>query len=111
MKTIPSFSFVRAQSGSPQFPKIWLASLADTGRFFRSAQGKILFLAQTSPDEFISLGRADELRAVIEDGSVLVLSGDAPNADDWKALWHATSDHRWRLPSAANRFVPAQVRP
>jgi hypothetical protein len=99
----PEFQFVRAQSGGYHWPKHWTLALASTGRFFRSAQGRVLFLAQTSPDEFIALGRYAELKAIIEDGAVLRLTGDTPDESEWKFLYYALNDHRWRLPSASNR--------
>jgi hypothetical protein len=105
MTTIPTFKFCRATSGSREFPREFLTALAETRRFYRNSIGKVLFLVNTAPDEFIELRRTEEFRSIIEDASVIRLTGDAPNDDDYKALFYAVLDHRWRLPGAGSRTV------
>lgn len=96
----------RAADRGP-FPKEWLAALSRTGRFYRSAQrGQILFLVENGPPpEFVTIGRREELRSVLEGADFLSITGDELTLDDWAGLWFNLSDNRWRLPSSARAFA------
>ncbi len=104
-QTMKTFEYRSAQAGDRgPLPKQFVQTLIDTGRFFRSARGHVLFLASTRPfDEFVAIARRDELRAILESGEVLQLTGDELDADDYQGMWFWLSDFRWKLPSVNAR--------
>jgi hypothetical protein len=106
----PTFEFIRSENGSLQWPKGWMQALTSTGRFFRSREGKMLFLVQDNPAEWVAVSRWQELKSILIDGSVLRITGDALDDNDWQAIGHITGDTRWRLPSASNRSSQAVQR-
>lgn len=87
------------------FPRTLIAALANTGRFFRSAAGKILFLVQSNPDEFIPVTRREELRAILEGSDFFEFTGDKLTLDDWAGIWFAAYDFRVKLPSSSRRYA------
>lgn len=100
-----TFEYRRSTLDFYKFPKQWHAALAATGRFYRNKEGRCLFLVAENDGaaEFMVVSRMEELRGLVESGEFIRITGDVLTDSDWRSIWHAHSDHRWRLPSASNR--------
>ncbi|HEX5462247.1 MAG TPA: hypothetical protein VFX20_19935 [Steroidobacteraceae bacterium] len=114
----PTFDFDRAMLGLDSslvgpYPKRewalrWLNLLGESGRWFRTVRGQIVYLADRGPpDSFVHVSNRLEFQTLVQDGESVIVRSPRHDMspDDWTDFWRVTSNFRRHLPSAAGRFT------
>jgi hypothetical protein len=99
--TMITFNYRRALAADRgELPKLWLAALANTGRFVRNQRSQPLFVLNREPFEWCQIGRREEFWSILEseENNFLTITGDALDDSDRAGLWFWFHDRRWKLP-------------
>lgn len=81
-----------------------LQAMADTGNFFRSARGALLY--RVAPREYVALTRWAEVAAVLRDSGEIDFQGDPLPDSELKALSMSICDFRWKMPRVPRSCDP-----
>ena len=104
----PTFIFSLRDAAKPETAKAFVELVISTGRFARNEKGSVVW--SPAPNDWVPIARANEFRAILEDGEIIRVTGDV-NSDAYFTLWMYVADRRWKLPRIGGAWNPDKPLP